>query len=219
MFNQALISVPAPPLHPSDTVGKALELMQDLKVNQWPVVADNIFKGLITEEILLDANENEALSNFSFDFLPFFVPAEEHFLSAVRLMTERRLNVLPVTLDENAYAGVILQADLLQQLAAFSGSNVPGGMMVLEMTPLDFSLGEITRLIETNNAEIRQINTQIDAQTGLYRVSIRINRQEISDIIATFQRYDYSIVYFAGEEQFENELQRNYNHLLHYLEM
>jgi acetoin utilization protein AcuB len=219
MLNQALISAPAPPFHPNDTVGNALEILDDLKVNHWPVVDEGIFKGLIAEEILLDADGKVPLSALSFDFLPFSVPADEHFLSALRVMTERRLSIVAATTPENEYLGVITQEDLLQKLAAFSGAHTPGGMLVLEVSPIDFSPGEISRLIETNNAQIRQMNTQIDELTGFYRVVIRINRQEVSDIIATFQRYDYRVSYFEGEEQYENELRRNYHHLLHFLEM
>lgn len=219
MLNQALISVPAPPLHPNDTVGNALEVLDDLKLNHWPVVEEGIFKGLIAEEILLDADDQVPLSAFSFDFLPFSVPADEHFLSALRVITERRLSIIAATTPENEYLGVITQQDLLQKLASFSGAHTPGGMLVLEVSPIDFSPGEISRLIETNNAQIRQLNTQFDELTGLYRVVIRINKEEVSDIIATLQRYDYKVSYFEGDEQYENELRRNYHHLLHFLEM
>jgi acetoin utilization protein AcuB len=219
MFNQALISSPAPPLHPDDTVAQAMDLMEDLKVSQWPVVDEGIFKGLIAEDMLLDADAGRTMASFFYDLVPFSVQASEHFLSSLRLMTGRRLNVIAVTSPDMEYLGVILQSNLLQHLAAFAGADTPGGMIVLEVNPQDFAPGEINRLIETNNAQIRQLNTELDESTGLYRVVIRINRQEISDIIATFQRYDYRVVYFAGEEQYENELRRNYHHLLHFLEM
>ncbi|TAH14413.1 MAG: CBS domain-containing protein, partial [Sphingobacteriia bacterium] len=42
---------------------------------------------------------------------------------------------------------------------------------------------------------------------------------EVSDIVATFQRYDYAVRYFFGEEQYANELQENYQHLISYLNM
>lgn len=219
MFNQALISSPAAPLHPADTVQQAMDLMEELKVNQWPVVDEGVFKGLISEDLLLDADGDRTLTSFMYDLLPFSVQAEEHFLSAVRLMTGRRLDVVAVTSPENEYAGVIIQSNLLNQVAVFMGADSPGGMIILEVGLQDFAPGEISRLIETNNAQIRQMNTQFDEETGMYRVVIRINRQEISDIIATFQRYDYRVLYYAGEEQYENELRRNYHHLLHFLEM
>jgi len=202
MLNQALISSPAPPLHPSDTVEQAMDLLEELKVNQWPVVDEGIFKGLIEEDMLIDADENRTLASFIFDLVPLSVQADEHFLSAVRLMTERRLNVVAVTTQDKEYSGVILQNDLLQRLSNYAGAESAGGMIVLEVSPQDYAPGEISRLIETNNAQITQLNTEINEETGLYRVVIRINKQEISDIIATFQRYDYRIIYYAGMEQY-----------------
>jgi acetoin utilization protein AcuB len=219
MLNQALISAPAPPLHPADTVGQAIDLLEELKVNQWPVVDEGVYKGLILDDMLIDADEDRTLSSFLYDLMPLSVQADEHFLSAVRMMTGSRLNVVAVTSQEKEYTGVILQNDLLQRLSAYAGAEAPGGMIVLEISPQDYAPGEINRLVETNNAQIRQLNTEFSEETGLLRVVIRINKQEISDIIATFQRYDYRVVYFAGEQQYENELRRNYHHLLHFLEM
>lgn len=219
MLNKLLISHPAPPFHPDETVAHALSMMEEWKVEHWPIVAEGVCKGLLSEESLLDAKDTEVLANLNDDYLPFWVNTEEHFLNALGIMTERKLSVLPVVDDAGEYIGVMMQKDLLNRLAAFTGAQLPGGVVVLQISPIDYSPGEISRLIETNDAQIRQLNTQIDDVTGMLLVTIRINKQEISDIIATFQRYDYRIVYFAGEEQYENELRRNYHHLLHYIEM
>jgi predicted transcriptional regulator len=219
MFNHAIISAPAPPLHPSDTVDSALRMMEELRVNFWPVVEEGVYKGLLSEEVLLDADMDAALAILTPEYLPYSIGADEHFLAALRLMTERRLDIIPATTPDNEYVGIISQGDLLQQLATHTGSHMPGALLVLEVSPADFSPGEISRLIETNNAQIRQLNTRFDEDSGLYQVTIRINKQEVSDVIATFQRYDYRVTYFLGEEQYENELRRNYHNLLHFLEM
>jgi CBS domain-containing protein len=219
MFNQALISVPAAPLSTGDGIVFALQQFEDLRVSHWPVVDEGIFKGLLSEETLLDADEGLLIKDLQSELLPFAVLADEYFLSAVRVVTERRLDLVAVISADGEYHGIITQTELLQKMAAVSGTHTPGGLLVLEVSPHDYSPGEISRLIETNNAQITQLNTTFDPATGLYHVIIRINKQEISDIIATFQRYDYRVVYFAGEEQYENELKRNFHHLLHFLEM
>ena len=51
------------------------------------------------------------------------------------------------------------------------------------------------------------------------QVTIRINKLEISDIISTFQRYEYKIKYYFGEEMYENELRSNYDNLMHFLKI
>jgi acetoin utilization protein AcuB len=50
------------------------------------------------------------------------------------------------------------------------------------------------------------LNTSNDPETGLMQVTIRINKPEISDIVATFQRYEYNVKYSFGEELYANEL-------------
>ena len=41
-------------------------------------------------------------------------------------------------------------------------------------------------------------------------VTLHINRKEISAIVSTFERYDYDVIYYFGNEQFENEIHSNY---------
>ena len=92
-------------------------------------------------------------------------------------------------------------------------------MIVIEMDKRNFSFGELCRLIETNDASITQLNTYTETATGLYIVTIKINKMEISDIIATLQRYDYIIRYYFGKEDYENELKENYDLLMTYLKI
>ena len=48
-------------------------------------------------------------------------------------------------------------------------------------------------------------------------VTVCVNKLEISDIVATFQRYDYIVKYYFGEELYTNELKDNYENLMNYL--
>jgi len=90
---------------------------------------------------------------------------------------------------------------------------------VLEMESNQYSFNEISKLVGANDAQITQLNTSNDAETGMMQVTIRINKPEVSDIVATFQRYDYNVKYFFGEELYANELKTNYDNLMNYLKI
>ena len=90
---------------------------------------------------------------------------------------------------------------------------------MLEMASKDYSFNEISRLIESNEAQIKQLNTNVDPLTGLMEVTIKINKLEVSDIVASFQRHEYNVKYYFGEELFENELKTNYDNLMNYLKI
>ncbi|WP_317170683.1 CBS domain-containing protein [Paraflavitalea devenefica] len=217
MLNKELISATIPTLNPGDSVYQALELMAEFHVMQLAVVADNKYLGLVAEDDLMNMDENLTLQSIENHFSKAAVRANTHFLEAVQVVNDHNLSVIPVVEPENVFAGVITATDLLKQLGKVTGASEPGGIMVLEMEQRNFSFSEISKLVETNDAQITQLNTYWDNNTGSFLVTLKINKFEISDIIATFQRYEYQIKYYFGEEQYENELRSNYDHLMNYL--
>jgi acetoin utilization protein AcuB len=85
------------------------------------------------------------------------------------------------------------------------------------MEQRNFSFSELSKLVETNDAQITQLNTYWDTNSSSFLVTLKINKFEISDIVATFQRYEYQVKYYFGEELYVNELKSNYDHLMNYL--
>jgi hypothetical protein len=85
------------------------------------------------------------------------------------------------------------------------------------MEQRSFSFSELSKLVETNDAQITQLNSYWDNNSSAFLVTLKINKFEISDIIATFQRYEYTVKYYFGEELYVNELKSNYDHLMNYL--
>lgn len=219
MLNQQIISSPFQPLNYSQTVKEALAIMGDLKLPQLPVVKDGIYEGMLMEDDLLDAEGNETLDTFQFDLLPFSVNAEDHFLTAARISSEQRLKLVPVVNGGKEYLGSIMEDDLLRQFSRMNGVQQRGALLVLSMEHDDYSTGQLAKLVETNDAVITQLNTFTDEVSGKMIITLKINKEEVSDIIATFQRYDYQVIFHAGQEQYENELRRNYLHLMNFLQM
>ncbi|PVD51450.1 CBS domain-containing protein [Terrimonas sp.] len=217
MFAGQLISQSIPFLHLDDTAGKALQEMNDFHVSHLPIVADEKYLGLISEEVLLDNDEKSLLQHLHTDFIKPFVRQNDFFLLAVKRARDMHLSVVPVIAEQYELLGVISEDDLFRQLSIFSGIDEQGGIIVLEMEKNDFSAGELNRLIESNDAYITQLNSYFDTATQLLTVTIRINKTEISDIVATLQRHEYNIRYYNGEELYQNELQNNLDHLMNYL--
>jgi len=219
MLNHQLISSHITSLKPNQTVAEALATMDDLEIHQLPVVEEGVYRGLLQEEDLLGANAKQFLEELTYDYHPFSVKGEDHILNAVKLSADHQLNVIPVVDEEKNYIGSIAVNDLFRQHAKISGAEDLGGLIVLEIDKSQYSFGEISRLVETNDALITQLNTYVDTLTGKMTITLRINKIEVSDIIATFQRYSYHVVYFFGKEEYENELSHNFRHLMNYLDL
>jgi acetoin utilization protein AcuB len=205
-------------LHLDDPVSQALDLMADFHVMHLPVVEEDKLAGLVSEDGLLNIEDDTTrLSQLQASFFKTAAHAESYFFEAIQMVNESGLTVVPVISGDSEYAGSIIATDLLKQLSKISGVNDIGGVIVLEMEKVSFSFSEISKLVETNDAQITQLNTYTDTHSGSFYITLRINKLEISDIIATFQRYEYQVKYYFGEELYENELRNNYDHLMNYL--
>ena len=217
MLVAQLIQTDYPTLQLSDKVSFALQLMEDYEVQDLPVVISEAFTGSITKDDLLDADEEVTIATLQDQFVNSTVKRDEYFLSALKLLVENNTTLIAVVNDSREYLGVVTSSALLEQISIYVGAGEPGGIIVLEVDRRNYSFGEISRLVETNDAYITQLNSYTEANTGLVIISVKVNKVEISDIIATFHRYEYVVRYYFGEEQYTNELKDNYNHLMAYL--
>jgi CBS domain-containing protein len=193
--------------------------MEDYDVLHLPVLSEEKFVGLVSKENLLDAEEASIHLSDPTILQPLSARAEEHFFAALRTIATNELSLLPIINEQQELQGVILTADLLKRLSVFLGNEERGAVIVMESEKRNFSFGEVSRLVETNDAYITQLNTYTEPDTGLLIVTIKINKMEVSDVVATFQRYEYVVRYYFGEEEYANELKENYRHLLSYLNM
>jgi len=218
MLTRDLISHSIPYLHLDDKVFHALQLMNDYHVAHLPIVAEDKYIGIISEEQLLHSDDDDLLEQLLISDGGKSVQANDHFLKAIQIAVQNNISIVPV-IEENHIIGIITYNDLLRNASDFMSLNDPGGLIVLEIEGKDYSFSELNRIVESNDAQITQLNSFTDPETGTMQVTIRINKVEISDIITTLQRYEYSIKYYFGEELYENELRSNYDNLMHYLKI
>lgn len=220
MLTTELINHNIPRLQLQDSISKALQLINDFKLTHLPVISEEKFLGLISEEDLLDAHDDKlSVEILQQHFIRPSVADNVHFLNAVNYSIQYDTNVVPIVKKENELAGVITNGDLLKVLGNFAGANEIGGIIVLEMERVHFAISEISRIVESNDCTILHLNTTVHPITGMLTVTLHINKKEVAAVVATFERYDYNVLYQFGIEKFENEIDDNYRHLMNYLDI
>jgi acetoin utilization protein AcuB len=218
MLTRDLITNTIPYLHLNDKVFHALQLMNDYHVAHLPIVEEKKFLGIISEEQLLHTDDQEILQQLPISDGGTSVQANDHFLKAIQVAVQNKLSIVPV-IEENELLGIVTYNDLLRNASDFMSLDQPGGLIVLELESKDYSFAELSRIVESNDAQITQLNTFTDPETGIMQLTIRVSKLEISDIIATLQRYEYNVKYYFGEELYQNELRTNYDNLMNYLKI
>ena len=219
MLTRDIPSQTLPYLRLHDKVFQALQMMNENHVTHLPIIDGDKYSGIISEDdLLLAENDKSEILELQQSFGNASVKGDEHFLKAIHTAVENGSSVVPIV-EEGELVGAVAYRDLLKLASEFMSLNEPGGLIVLETESNQYSFNEISKLIETNDAQITQLNTTTDPETGKTQVTIKINKSEISDIVAAFQRYEYNVKYYFGEELYENELRTNYDNLMNYLKL
>jgi len=219
MTSAELITNHIPSLQTTDTVRLALDLMQDHHVTELPVLENHKYIGLVHEEELEDVEENETVERYLQIGNPAKVSPVDFFLVPLKIMHQQQLSLLPVVKDDGELMGVITREELLNASSHYNSASIPGGIVILQMSPNSFYISEIGRIVESNNAKIIHLNTWTDTSTGELMVAIKVNKSDIQDILASFERYEYNVIQYFGENLSEEELKVNYDHLMNYLKI
>lgn len=217
MLASSLLFTTYPTITPYLQVSEALVVAEDAGYTQMAVVDENRFLGFVSLKQLEDADAAERVTELS--LLKTQVQAQAHLLQVLHSSVVHDSAFVAVVEQDGQYLGSLGPAELNTAMNTLLNAGDAGGIIVLEMDRRQYSFGELSRLVETNESYITQLNTYTEAGTGMFIVTIRINRAELSDVVATLQRYDYNIRYYFGEENYQNELRENYSALMNYLNL
>ena len=220
MRASTILSDQIPPLIHTDSGEKALFWMDEFQVNHLPVLKNGNFVGLVSETELLDQSDLALSLDELFQHLPRpFAFADAHLFDLLQHFALFKLTVLPVLDRQENFLGVISAQELLELLAQSSGLNETGSVLVLEINANDYTLAQIAQIVESNQAKILNLFVNYLPDSTKIQVNLRINQQNLSAIIRTFERYDYQVLASFQDSNQPNELQERYQELMHYMSM
>lgn len=220
MYASALISYSVPPLKLSDNGVKALLWMNDFHVRHLPVVEEGKLLGILSEDEVLNFVDAESTIKESRPvLLSKFVAAQKHLYDIMKLVVNFNLTVIPVLNNDGDYMGLITIEDLLRKLADTGSITHPGGVLVLEMAPRDYSLSEISRLIELENTTILSSFISSPYGTNTLELTLKLNKEDLKHIVATLERFGYEVKSSFYESEFIDTLNDRYEGLMRYLDV
>ena len=196
MIAEELINHMLPPLKLTDDASRAVAWMEEFRCGQLPVVENEKFLGFISEENVLEHNDLIAkINNFDLIGTNCFVGVDAHFYEVLKVAGDHKLQMVAVLNDLAQYSGVITVADIMASFAQTAAIQMAGGILVLSMDLVDYSLAEIARLVEENNTKILSSTMVEDPlDKGKIKLTIKLNQEDLSRVAATLERFGYRII-------------------------
>lgn len=218
MTAKDLISNYAAPLRTSDSGATAITVMEDLMVSHLPIVNNEEFLGLISKADIEILNiPDEALGNHTLSLTRPFVYQEQNIFEVVRIFSSQKLTLLPVLDKNNNYLGVITLEDLVHNFSILTDADNPGGIIVLGLNMNDYSLQEISQIIESNDAKVLGMYVTTFPESTKVEITIKLNKIDIRPVLQTFYRYKYSVTASYSQEEDDDLLKDRYDSLMNYL--
>ena len=217
MIAKELISEEIVPLRTSDTGEDALAMMSEFHVRHLPIVNGSQLIGLISEDEIFEFDPDESIGSYNLAMAHPFVYDKNHIYEIMRLLNEYKLSLIPVVDKNQTYLGVVTLEDLLKYFAESASFGEHGSVIVLTVNRFNYSLSQIARIVESENTVILNSFITSTPDSTELDITLKLNRSDISKILASFQRFDYEIKASFSESEYIDSLQEHYDSLMSYL--
>lgn len=221
MIASELVNYIIPSLTTKDLAEKALHLMEELRIGQLPVVEGKQYIGLLRDDAILEeAQQKKEVGNLLLVPPTCFVHENQHFYDIIKVTSEFDVQVVPVLSIDQEYLGTITLEDTIAAFAQTAAVQVPGAIIILSLNQIDYSLTEISRLVESEDAKILCSTVNTDSlDPSKLKLTLKINRTDISRVIATLERFGYKIIATFQETEVMSNDKERLDMLMRYLEL
>jgi len=219
MLAKDLVSDIVPALRTSDTGLQALSWMDIFRISHLPIVNNQEFLGLISDQDIYDLNmAEEPIGNHKLSLFSPYAYFNQHVFEVIELVSRLNLTVVPVLDEEKKYLGLITQTDLLHHFAELSALSNPGSIIEIDLNINDYSLSEIARIIESNDAKILGLYVSSPEESTKMTITIKLNITDITSIVQTFNRFNYDVkASYLQNDEMESLLNNRYELFMRYL--
>lgn len=206
------------PLKTSDTCSFAMNAMEENRVSHLPVVNERELLGVVTEfDLVNHLDLNDPVGNVKLSLPHAFISDHQHVFDAMKMITEMKLSLLPVVDQRNSFIGIITLPGLVKYLTMNTSVLNPGGLIVLEVAENNYSMAEISQIVESNNARIIGAFFTTRPDSTVIDLTLKINDVDLNPVIQTFERYNYNIKATFAEKDDMDDLKERYDALMNYL--
>ncbi len=219
MLAKDLISDLIPTVTGFDTVRKVMEKMMEFKVAHLPVVDQSAYLGLITEQEVSELpDQNQVLSSGTINLKAIFVFENQHFYEVLDVFAREELTLLPVLSSAKQYIGCITLPILVRNFSIATAAGQPGAILLLSMAMPDYSPTILSKIIEDNSAKIISLYVVQDPNGREITVTLKVNTQETSSIMRSFDRYGYTVKsHFLANSQLDDFYRSRYEEFMNYM--
>lgn len=208
------------PLKTSDTLQTASERMSDFRVNHLPIVNESDLLGLLSESILVEQPDfSVALGSLPLGLTFAYILQDQHAYDVYKLMASQSLSLVPVVNIHKNFLGTITLERMVEYGGFITSAIQPGGIIVIESSENNYSISEISQILESNQCQVLSITVNSSLDSRKVFITVKVNKSDISSDLSALTRYKYQVIQSFQETGFHDEAQERFESFMNYLNM
>lgn len=218
MLAKDLITDHIPPLKITDTGLMAINWMDEFKVSHLPVTNKGEYVGMISDTDILDLHITDTpLGKSKLTLIRPAVKENQHIYEVIKLISNLKLTTIPVLDEQEKYIGLITASSLPIVFSTLAALEEPGGIIILEMNLHDYTLSQIAQIVEGNDGKILSCYVKSLPDSTKIEVVLKVNKEDLSAILQTFNRYNYTVKASFHQSEFVNDMKNRFDSFMNYL--
>ena len=199
-----------------ETITAAQDFFNELNFSNFPVVEEGIFIGSLAADDLETFDNDKKVGDYKYTLEHFFARTNMIWLDVLEVFAKNQTNIVPVLDENNKYVGYYEIGDIMKFFHETPFLQESGGIIVVQKKTIEYSMGEITQIIESNNGKILGLFVS-ESDLKNTQVTIKISLGVMNEIIQSFRRYNYEIISEHFEDNYINTLKERSDYLDKYL--
>jgi len=219
LLAKSLISDVVPSIKSTEKGKKILNSMDLFRISHLPVVDEGRYLGLVSDKFIYDLNLlAQPIGKEAEKFDTTHVHEDQHIFEVAILMYKLKLSVIAVLGPGHEYLGAITLYDLARRFARYFSLQEMGGVIVLEVNISDYSLAQISQIVESNDTKILSFFMNRLPGTNALELVLKLDKEDLSPVIQAFIRYDYNVKGIYLDHSMLNDLyQDRYEQFLKFM--
>ena len=206
------------PFSSTESVALVHDFFAESTFSHFPILDDEVYLGSISAVDAETFETGKTLINYLYAFEGFFVRESMTWLDVLEIFARNNSNIVPILDETNKYLGYYEITDVIKFLNETPFLKETGGIIVVEKPTADYSMSQITQIVESNNGKLLGVFVS-EATAEKVQVTVKTTLGGMNDIIQSFRRYNYEIVSEHHEDNYLNTLKERSEYLDKYLNM
>ena len=203
----------------TDSLYHVYEIFDEYRVSHLPIVSEKgKFLGLLSEKEAFDMYDTQ--KNIQDNNIPFqkdFLSMSSSLFQGIKIMSDHQLSLIPIICDKEMYKGYLLPIDIITQLGLNTSISSDGGLISLKIQNNDYSLNEISRIIESDNAIITTLYIEDVEDEPCMLIHLKINTEDLARIIRSLERFKYNVYYKYQSTSIDDDTEFRFNSFMKFL--